>query len=232
MRHAVSFCAGIAIASGLFFLSSMQTNGPSSPISGDVREFLSHIRMRSIDDGQGGMVRTVLIEGLNVQIVNGLGATATINGAGNLIVGYNEHGNPHGDNRTGSHNIVTGRRNSFLSYGGLVVGSENSIVAPWASISGGVYGTATGEGSSISGGYDNYADGYYASISGGYHNQASGRDAWVAGGDSNQANGDNASVSGGTGNRADGSVSSVSGGLGRIATGVSDWAAGSLYEDD
>src|SRR5215510_4902970 len=33
---------------------------------------------------------TVTITGANLQIVNGLGATNTVNGVGNLIVGYNE----------------------------------------------------------------------------------------------------------------------------------------------
>src|SRR5262245_39396414 len=36
----------------------------------------------------------ITISGANVHIVNGLGATNTVNGLGNLIVGYNEHRSP------------------------------------------------------------------------------------------------------------------------------------------
>ena len=54
----------------------------------------------------------------NLYIVNGLGSTTTTNASGNLIVGYNETGNLHGDARTGSHNIVVGAQQSFSSYGG------------------------------------------------------------------------------------------------------------------
>jgi hypothetical protein len=48
----------------------------------------------------------VVITGANLRIVNGLGNTATTNGLGNLIVGYNESRNSPDfpDVRTGSHN--------------------------------------------------------------------------------------------------------------------------------
>ena len=84
-----------------------------------------------LDDGHGGTVKTLRINAINVQIVNGLDSTngyptdpdsvdpvATVtNGLGNLIVGYNELGNPAGDDRTGSHNVVIGHGNSFSSFG-------------------------------------------------------------------------------------------------------------------
>src|SRR5262244_1312814 len=56
----------------------------------------------------------VVITGANLRIVNGLGATDTTNGLGNLIVGYNE--SRVGDIHTGSHNIVLGFQNSFSSF--------------------------------------------------------------------------------------------------------------------
>ena len=85
------------------------------------------VEVEHLDDAQGGLAKTIRITGVNVQIVNGLGATngfpanpgstdpllTPTNSVGNLIVGYNEFGNPVGDNRTGSHNIVGGRRMSF-----------------------------------------------------------------------------------------------------------------------
>ena len=66
-----------------------------------LREVLPHLSIEDLDDGQGGTTRTIRISEVNVQIVNGLGATngnpnfpdsnsGTVNGLGNLIVGYNE----------------------------------------------------------------------------------------------------------------------------------------------
>src|SRR5262245_15251781 len=88
----------------------------------------------------------VTISGANLRIVNGLGATNTINGLGNLIVGYNEHRSPQIcgpvspciNERTGSHNVIVGRAQNFTSFGGLVVGQLNTISGQWASVSGGL----------------------------------------------------------------------------------------------
>src|SRR5215510_2543918 len=55
----------------------------------------------------------VVITGANLRIVNGLESTDTINGVGNLIVGYNEPPVLLPANRTGSHNLVVGNRNNF-----------------------------------------------------------------------------------------------------------------------
>ncbi|HCG28775.1 MAG TPA: hypothetical protein DEU95_03285, partial [Chloroflexi bacterium] len=77
---------------------------------------------------------TALFSGCNVQIINGQGSTATVNGKGNLIVGYNED---NGDTRTGSHNVVVGSSHTYSSYGGLVAGYDNIISGDYASVSGG-----------------------------------------------------------------------------------------------
>lgn len=47
---------------------------------------------------------TIRLSGANVQIPNGEGSTNTTNGAGNLIIGYDE--NP--QTQTGSHNLIGG----------------------------------------------------------------------------------------------------------------------------
>jgi len=77
----------------------------------------------------------ITISGANLHIVNGLGATDTTNGLGNLIVGYNEHRPPTAlppttDIRTGSHNVVVGREHNFSRFGGLVVGDSMRSVDP------------------------------------------------------------------------------------------------------
>jgi hypothetical protein len=99
------------------------------------------------------------ITGVNLRLLNGLGATDTTNGLGNLIVGYNEPRDG-GDNRqTGSHNVVVGKQHQFSSVGGLVVGLQNEIRGAYSAVSGGHGNTAGGWASSVSGGHNRTAEG-------------------------------------------------------------------------
>ena len=170
-------------------------------------EILGHMSIVQVDDRRGGMTKTIRFTGVNVQIVNGLGATngfpgdddavdpvqTTTNGVGNLIVGYNE--DPQNgfiiNYRTGSHNMVVGSRHNYTSFGGLVVGTFNEISGAYSSVSGGRFNDARGDGSSVSGGNGNKAIGSFSSVSGG-------------GGlfPGNTAMGDFSTVSGGRGNVA------------------------------
>lgn len=190
---------------------------------------------------------TIRFTGVNVQIVDGSGDTdGSVNGRGNLIVGYAENS---GDARTGSHNLVVGRYQSYAGYGGLLGGENNSATGagasatggyaneasgfaasvgggygnvasgPYASVGGGESGVASGGSSSVGGGYLNQATGLLASVSGGQSNTASQWVTWVGGGLSNTAGGDYSSVSGGSGNSAGGAWSSVSGGEANSASG-------------
>jgi hypothetical protein len=173
-----------------------------------------------------GGVNEVVITGANLRIVNGLGATDTTNGLGNLIVGYNEARTctdgcliaP--DDRTGSHNVVVGSEQNFASFGGLVVGTQNTISGQFASVSGGTRNTASGDFASVSGG------GVRNVASGGQLNTAFGDLSSVSGGLENLARGGFSSVSGGRENTAF-DLSSVSGGFQRFAGG-GGWAAGPL----
>src|SRR5919201_1573194 len=141
----------------------------------------------------------LFITGANLHIVNGWNATNTVNGLGNLIVGYNEPRSSETNTRIGSHNVVVGMRHNFSQYGGLVVGLSNEINGPWASVSGGTANTAYGARASVSGGAGNIASAG-ASVSGGLSNTANGRSASVSGGIDNAAIGDFASVCGGSAN--------------------------------
>ena len=198
--------AGSAATAGLFLLTGMQ-GADASFIHGDVREFLNHVSMVDLPDGQGGFNRTVRIAGINVQVVNGMGSTDSMNGTGNLVVGYNELGNPDGDDRRGSHNIVGGRANTHASWGGLVVGEANTVSGQFSSVSGGMGNKANGDYSSVSAGLDNAANGPWSSVSGGQDNRASGggcsffscqAGGSVSGGYNNTASGDGSSISGTT----------------------------------
>jgi hypothetical protein len=166
-----------------------------------------------------GGANEVVITGANLRIVNGLGSTETVNGLGNLIVGYNELIGFGEDNRTGSHNVVVGEQNNFSRFGGLVVGRLNEISGDFSSVSGGAGNTASGFFSSVSGGLNNKASGNIASVSGGFANTASGDfGAWASGGAGNTASGIGSSVSGGIQNTASGNNSSVSGGFANRAS--------------
>jgi hypothetical protein len=204
---------------------------------------------------------SIVFEGANVHVQSGSGFTnGTVNGLGNLFVGYNEDAS-WGLDRTGSHNLVVGQYHSYSSWGGLAAGQQNTVSGEasvafgnlneasgyYSSITGGYYSDASGDASSItggfhsdasgdyssiSGGYNSNASGDYSSISGGYLNSATGDYATMSGGYNNVASGDISSVSGGSESEAGGDYSSTSGGYGSYASGSYDWAAGGLWEDD
>jgi hypothetical protein len=191
-----------------------------------LQALLTHVTLVTDDAGRPEIV----ITGANLRIVNGLGSTDCTdeagkpipdcpNGLGNLIVGYNELRNDPNfpDVRTGSHNVVVGSQHGFSRFGGLVVGTFNTISGDFAVVSGGTFNTASSN---------------YAAVSGGAGNTASGGGSAVSGGNDNTASGTLAAVSGGQGNTASGPLAAVSGGRNRTAAGEADWVAGSLFEDE
>jgi len=175
-------------------------------------EILGHVSLVRLDDGQGNTAKTVRLAGVNLQIVNGLEATngdptqpynnsgsPRVNGLGNVIVGYQEF-RPYAmavQDRTGSHNVIVGTQHNYSSYGGLVVGYENTISGEWSVVSAGAHCLASGNTACVSGGRKNVASGEYASISGGHQNTAASRAATVCGGRFNIASGQYSTVGGG-----------------------------------
>jgi len=141
-----------------------------------------------------------IIEGANVHVRSGSGGTSdgcgprapdfpnceSLTGLGNLLVGYNELLTPRpppggGDRRTGSHNLVIGRRHQYTSYGGFVAGDHNMLLGAAVSVSGGASNVAIGQFSSVSGGASNVASGLVASVSGGERHEAPDDYNWAAG---------------------------------------------------
>ena len=92
----------IAFLIGTYAANPAKAQGRGGGPSKDWKEIQSHMSIVWVDDGQGGMVKTIEFSGVNVRIVNGLGSTDSMNGTGNLVVGYNELGNSNGDDRRGS----------------------------------------------------------------------------------------------------------------------------------
>lgn len=128
---------------------------------------------------------TVRFTGVNIQIVDGAGATDTTTGAGNLVIGYDEVPQV----QSGSHNLVLGQAQGYTSYGGIVGGYGSLLTAPYTAVTGGLYNTVTAEMASVSGGYKNTAGQYMAWVGGGSENFASGYYSSIVGGHANEASG-------------------------------------------
>jgi hypothetical protein len=150
---------------------------------------------------------TVQFSGCNVQIVNGEGKTASINGAGNLVIGYDENSGAvrgRAAAQTGSHNLILGEEQEFTSYGGIEGGWTNSIAAPFASVTAGFSNVASGKLSSVTGGALSTASGTFSSISGGGANSVEGVATSISGGEENHIKGEtvlSAWIGGGAQNR-------------------------------
>src|SRR5438067_1343428 len=76
-----------------------------------------------VSAGVGGKP-TVQFAAVNVQILNGTGRTASVNGTGNLVIGYDE--NPASLAQTGSHDLILGRNHSFTGFAQLLAGFQNT----------------------------------------------------------------------------------------------------------
>lgn len=211
---------------------------PSHMLSQEDIDILSHLSIVYLDDGLGNLRKTIRVEGVNLQVVNGLGATNGLpgspedeteftltNGVGNLIVGYNE---PRFNTtlRTGSHNVVVGQNHIYTSFGGVVAGDRNEISSFYSCVTGGENNRATGPSSSIVGGATNLASGSFATISGGGSNQATGFASGICGGSDNVASGSYSVISGGESNSASGSTSACLAGTSNSAIGTSSAVAG------
>jgi hypothetical protein len=177
--------------------------------------------IKYLASGVGGKP-TIQFSGVNVQIVNGEGKTASVNGKGNLVLGYNEKPRT----QTGSHNLVLGEGQLYSSYGDILDGSldvatgsfsevfgyEDSVSGPWSSVTGGYRNGASGGESSVSGGAGNAAEAFASSVSGGEESHASGQWSSVGGGLHSKASANLSSVGGGFGNTAEAVYSSIFGG--------------------
>jgi len=179
-----------------------------------------------------------IFSGINLHVNNGSDTTASINGLGNLVIGFNEittdltercstgthasqedcesaSGTWSHTFKFGSHNLIIGEGHNYSNYGGLVAGQENDI---------------TGQFATVAGGSDNKATGFRSHVSGGRGNEANGISSSVAGGKDNKSTGSTSHVSGGSRNEAIGRASVVSGGAERESLTTDSWTAGSLSE--
>ena len=165
-------------------------------------------------------VRTVRLTGVNFQVVNGLGRTESVNGAGNILVGYDE---------PNTFEFTAPLCSSARARTGALIASEADCLT-----AGGVFGTQHKSGShnlvlgtqngyssfaGIVAGRLNYSNEIYASVLGGVDNRASGRFSAVVTAQGSTARGANSAILGGIGGQANGSHSTVVGGIGNVAAG-------------
>lgn len=246
MSLCVPSTAGKSVTSGACSASGTTVKLPTR--AADQRTLFSILpHLSFVSAGVGGKP-TIRFRGVNVQVVNGVGATASVNGTGNLVVGYDE--NPAGRPQTGSHDLIVGRNQSFTGYGELLggfgnktsgsyaaaLGNSNNAAGAFAAVTGGADNSAKDPFSSIGGGCgnlilatattapeftlcDSASGGEMESITGGENNLATGTMGVVTGGALNTANGPQATVTGGSANTASGGASSVSGGVLNTASG-------------
>ncbi len=185
----------------------------------DLQSFISV----SNDEINGLAGPHVIIEGANLHVRSGSGATddaGSASGLGNLVIGYNEEAASQaiGD-RDGGHNLVIGSEHKYTSTGGVVAGTENTITGLSAVVLGGTNNRATAEHAAVSGGAFNQATGQEASVSGGVSNFAAALRASASGGAQNTVSGIAGSISGGSGGACGGFAASISGGQSGIASG-------------
>jgi hypothetical protein len=210
----------------------------TAPEEAQLKALLKYVNVQA--SGVAGKP-TVQFSGANVQVVNGAGRTASTNGEGNLVIGYDENtgvergiafnkGTPLAGKQTGSHNLILGYEQEFTSYSGLVAGYTNTTTAPFGSVTGGG-NTASNNFASVSGGVFNTASGVEASVSGGGENTASAQDASISGGRLGTASGAYTSVSGGKSNTANVSEASISGGEGNKASTLLAWIGGGFKNE-
>ncbi len=218
----------------------------------ELESFLDDLRgvLSLQNDNQGNSA--VVFSGVNVHVNNGLGATDSVNGLGNLVIGYDEpqtSTNPvcsdgafenesdclaNGGvfaaiHKTGSHTLVVGPEHNYSQAGGLLAGFRNTVNGPFAAASGGRSNRASGIHSSVSGGLLNAAVAQQSSISGGIRNRASGIQSSVSGGRGNEASGFISSVSAGEDNTASGASSSIGGGSNNTANAGSSSVSGGSF---
>lgn len=213
--HTPSALLGAILVSILGLVTAFTQPQASIGLTQAQKDVLALMSVVYIDDCQSGPgYKTLRVTGANLQVVNGLGTTDTINGLGNLIIGYNENTQP--CDHSGSHNAIFGTDNFYSAYAGLVGGFRNVVAAPYSLVFG-RFNTSNYSGGSILCGAFNVI---------GYDNSA------IVGGEGNTTLSEGTVVIGGQFNSAIGRDAVLGGGLNRHVAGDHDWMAGSLQEDN
>jgi hypothetical protein len=118
------------------------------------------------------------LQGLNLVLVNGDGKTASANGGGNLIIGYNSS-----EKVTGSHNLIIGEGHQCSGYGNIISGSGHRVESSYGAAIAGKNNSIGGKSALALGGEGNQAGGDFAAVLGGRSNKAEGDRSIISGGE-------------------------------------------------
>ena len=221
--------------------------GPAGPEGKDtfteeqlalLKSILPYVRYVAV--GIGGKP-TIQFSGANIQVLNGTNSTENPNGAGNIVIGYDEFGGSY--RQTGSHNIILGSRETYTATGGIVGGYANTDEGTndfvfgnndkAAEETGGVAllsgqgneikpGTAQGTAeSAIVGGKSNNVSADESVVAGGVNNTIEGREgiqSVIVGGERNRSHASLSAILGGAANQTNGEAyaadNTITGGAG------------------
>lgn len=178
---------------------------------------------------------TLFFDNMNVAVRNGSGP-GTVNGRGNLIIGYNEKDDgftyhefmplpqyvppPPLDVRTGSHNLVIGPWHSYTGHSGIIAGFNSKISGRYGAVIAGQDNVASGLMSFVAGGEYNSASGSRTSVFGGERNDARARYSSILGGGANITNADFSNIIGAIYSQTSGGATSlIVGGAQNTVTG-------------
>jgi hypothetical protein len=156
----------------------------------------------------------ITFHGANIHIVNGAGSTNSVNGLGNLIIGYDEAPTTlAGGERGGSHNFVMGGGNKFTTwaFNSIVAGNGNLMNGHSSAILSGSGNQITGDQFGLT------TEGVI--LTGGGNNLYDATDSVIVDGGGNVIEYEYAVVLGGAGNGSDGNGSVTLGGVGTTLTG-------------
>ena len=207
------------------------TSADSSSLPTALAAFNNYLSVNTSD-------HSITFSGANLFVDNGTGSTESVNGLGNVVIGYGENSGV--EDQSGSHNLTLGTYNSWPSYGAIVSGVSNRATAHAAAIGGvhnevdGPYGAAiagyyvsvSGSASGSVGGYNNDLSGSYAAAIAGQTSSITGSYSAVLGGSYGSTSASYTAVIGGYDNSAAYSYAAVLGGYGNTADGSYSTAVG------
>lgn len=237
--HLPSALLGAILISIVGLASAFQSQSPCC-LTTEQKAVLALLSVQNVNGCNGTTHQTLRVTGANFQVVNGLGTTSSLNGLGNIIVGYGSTtGTSCGGlcDDTGSHNLILGTRNGFTSYSCILSGNGNTANGPHISILSGQCNYINGSYNSCLSGNNNITNANAACFISGTGNTInnSSTAGTIIGGESNIINqGTNGVITGGQNNLQEGDRAVISGGANRSVSspGSDDWVAGSLFEDN
>ncbi len=183
LKEALSKKADISVVAS--FKQEPKSSGDAQTYSLKIQQMQMQIdeltkqvkRLQYILKGVGRKKNEIYFRNVNIRVLNGTGKTDSVNGTGNIIIGYNENGSV-----KGSHSLVVGKLNKCEGTGNIVSGLNNTARTSYGAVIGGEANRAAGSFATIIGGKGNYSAGKFSTVAGGEGNSAKGDFSIISGG--------------------------------------------------